>query len=71
MEKQSNIKQSEKQSQLIIVLTSQQAENCPLFNKHNEQNSDRRSRANVLRALGGKNPTNVKAPVHFQCSEQE
>ena len=24
--------------------------NCSLFNKHNEQNSDRRSRANVLRA---------------------
>ena len=47
--KQSNTKQSEKQSQ-IIVLTSRQAENCPLFNKPNEKNSDSRSRANMLRA---------------------
>ena len=48
--KKANTEQSEKQSQLIIVLTIRQAENCPLFKKHNEQNSDRRSRANVLRA---------------------
>ena len=31
-------------------VTSRQAENFPLSNKHNEQNSDRRSRANVLLA---------------------
>ena len=48
--KKRNDKTVQKQSQVIIVLTTRQAENCPLFNKHNEQNSDRRSRANVLRA---------------------
>ena len=35
--KQFDTKQSEKQSEVIIVSTSRQAENCPLFNKHNEQ----------------------------------
>ena len=58
--KQSDTKQFEKQSQLIIVLTSRQAENCPLLNKRNEQNSDRRSRANVLRACQQRVGLNTK-----------
>ena len=58
--KQSNTKQSEKLSQLKIVLTSRQAENCPLFNKHIEQNSDRRSRTNVLRACQQRLGLNTK-----------
>ena len=58
-----NEKTVRKQSQLIIVLTSRQTENCPLFtlfNKHNEQNSDRRNRANVLRACQQRVGLNTK-----------
>ena len=58
--KQSKAKLFEKHSQLKIVLTSRRAENCPLFNKHNEQNSDHRSRANVLRACQQRVGLNTK-----------
>ena len=37
-----------------------EAENCLLINKHNEQNSDRRSRANVLRACQQRVGLNTK-----------
>ena len=59
-EKPSDTKQSEKQFQLIIVLTSRQSENCPLLNKQNEQTSDLRSRANVLRACQQRVGPNTK-----------
>ena len=64
--KQSNTKQSEKHSQLKIVLTSRQAENFPLFNKRIEQNSDRRSRANVLRACQQRVGLNTKFRAGYQ-----
>ena len=54
-------KQSEKHSQIIIALTSR-----PLFNKHKEQNSDRRSRTNVLRACKQRAGLNTKLRAGYR-----
>ena len=66
MKKQSDTKQSEKQSQLIIVLTSRQAGKYPFLNKHNEQYGDRCSHANVLRACQQKIGLNTKFRVSYR-----
>ena len=54
-------KQSEKHSQIIIALTSR-----PLFNKHKEQNSDHRSRTNVLRACKQRAGLNTKLRAGYR-----
>ena len=48
-------------------LNKPQAENFPLFNKHNEQNSDHRIRANVLRACQQRVGLNTKFRAGYRA----